>query len=134
MNWLGLWTLYTKEVKRFWRVGPQTLLAPVVSNLLYLTVFVLAFSENRAGGAEGFIAFLIPGLIMLGILNNSSANSSSSLMTGKMMGSCHFYRLCTVHFWANVARSLVGRALLRHICGGDDGHGWYAIRNLGREV
>ena len=87
MNWLGLWTLYTKEVKRFWRVGPQTLLAPVVSNLLYLTVFVLAFSANRAGGAEGFVAFLIPGLIMLGVLNNSSANSSSSLMTGKMMGS-----------------------------------------------
>ncbi len=87
MNWLGLWTLYTKEVKRFWRVGPQTLLAPVVSNLLYLTVFVLAFSENRAGGSAGFVAFLIPGLIMLGILNNSSANSSSSLMTGKMMGS-----------------------------------------------
>jgi len=87
MNWLGLWTLYTKEVRRFCRVGPQTLLAPVVSNLLYLTVFVLAFSENRAGGADGFISFLIPGLIMLGILNNSSANSSSSLMTGKMMGS-----------------------------------------------
>lgn len=87
LNWLGLWTLYTKEVKRFWRVGPQTLLAPVVSNLLYLTVFVLAFSENRAGGSEGFVAFLIPGLIMLGILNNASANSSSSLMTGKMMGS-----------------------------------------------
>lgn len=87
MNWLGLWTLYTKEVRRFWRVGPQTLLAPVVSNLLYLTVFVLAFSENRAGGAEGFITFLIPGLIMLGVLNNSSANSSSSIMTGKMMGS-----------------------------------------------
>lgn len=87
LNGLGLWTLYTKEVKRFWRVGPQTLLAPVVSNLLYLTVFVLAFSENRVGGSEGFVAFLIPGLIMLGILNNSSANSSSSLMTGKMMGS-----------------------------------------------
>lgn len=87
VNWLGLWTLYTKEVKRFWRVGPQTLLAPVVSNLLYLTVFVFAFAESRADGAAGFIAFLIPGLIMLGILNNSSANSSSSMMTGKMMGS-----------------------------------------------
>lgn len=87
MNWLGLWTLYKKEVKRFMRVGPQTLLAPVISNLLYLTVFVLAFSENRAGGADGFVAFLIPGLIMLGILNNASANSSSSLMTGKLMGS-----------------------------------------------
>lgn len=87
VNWMGLWTLYTKEVRRFLRVGPQTLLAPVVSNLLYLTVFVFAFAENRSGGAEGFITFLIPGLIMLGILNNSSANSSSSMMTGKMMGS-----------------------------------------------
>lgn len=87
VNWLGLWTLYTKEVKRFWRVGPQTLLAPVVSNLLYLTVFVFAFAESRADGAASFIAFLIPGLIMLGILNNASANSSSSMMTGKMMGS-----------------------------------------------
>lgn len=86
VNWLGLWTLYKKEVYRFWRVGPQTLLAPVVSNLLYMTVFVLAFAENRPGGADEFIVFLIPGLVMLGILNNASANSSSSIMTGKMMG------------------------------------------------
>ena len=86
MNWMGLWTLYKKEVYRFWRIGPQTLLAPVISNLLYLTVFVFAFAESRAGGAEEFVRFLIPGLIMLGILNNSSANGSSSLMQGKLMG------------------------------------------------
>jgi len=76
-----------KEVRRFMRVGPQTLLAPVISNLLYMTVFVLAFAENSSGGSAEFIAFLAPGLIMLGILNNSAANSSSSIMTGKMMGS-----------------------------------------------
>ncbi len=87
MNWLGLWTLYKKEVRRFMKVGPQTLLAPVVSNLLYMTVFVLAFAESRPGGPDEFIRFLIPGLIMLGILNNASANSSSSIMTGKVMGS-----------------------------------------------
>ncbi|MGJ8564757.1 MAG: ABC transporter permease [Alphaproteobacteria bacterium] len=87
VNGLGLWTLYTKEVRRFLRVGPQTLLAPVVSNLLYMTVFVLAFAEVRGGADPGFVAFLAPGLVMLGILNNASANSSSSLMTGKMMGS-----------------------------------------------
>jgi ABC-2 type transport system permease protein len=87
VNGLGLWTLYTKEVRRFLRVGPQTLLAPVVSNLLYMTVFVLAFSEVRGGADPGFVAFLAPGLVMLGILNNASSNSSSSLMTGKMMGS-----------------------------------------------
>ena len=87
VNWLGLWTLYKKEVRRFMKVGPQTLLAPVVSNLLYMTVFVVAFAQNRAEGPEEFIQFLIPGLIMLGILNNASANSSSSIMTGKVMGS-----------------------------------------------
>ena len=87
VNWLGLWTLYKKEVRRFMKVGPQTLLAPVVSNLLYMTVFVVAFAQNRAEGPQEFIRFLIPGLIMLGILNNASANSSSSIMTGKVMGS-----------------------------------------------
>lgn len=87
VNWLGLWTLYKKEVMRFMRVGPQTLLAPVVSNVLYMTVFVFAFAENRAGGSSEFIRFLAPGLVMLGILNNAAANASSSIMTGKMMGS-----------------------------------------------
>ena len=87
VNWLGLWTLYKKEVKRFMKVGPQTLLAPMVSNILYMTVFVLAFAERRGGGSSDFIRFLIPGLIMMGILNNSSANSSSSLMTSKVNGS-----------------------------------------------
>jgi len=87
MNWMGLWTLYKKEVYRFMRILPQTLLAPVISNLLYMTVFVLAFAEQRGGAGSGeFITFLVPGLIMLGILNNASANSSSSIMTGKLMG------------------------------------------------
>ncbi len=87
VNWHGLWTLYKKEVQRFMKVGPQTLLAPMVSNVLYMTVFVLAFAQYRGDGAGDFIRFLAPGLVMLGILNNASANSSSSLMTGKIMGS-----------------------------------------------
>jgi len=88
VNWLGLATLYKKEVRRFMKVAPQTVLAPIISNLLFMTVFVLAFSERRVGGSgEDFAAFLAPGLVMLGILTNSAANSSSSLMTGKMMGS-----------------------------------------------
>jgi ABC-2 type transport system permease protein len=86
INWMGLATLYKKEVKRFMRVGPQTLLAPIISNLLYMTVFVLAFAALRPDPSE-FMAFLAPGLVMLGILNNAAANSSSSIMTGKMMGS-----------------------------------------------
>lgn len=87
VNWLGLWTLYKKEVRRFMKVGMQTLLAPMVSNILYMTVFVLAFAERRGGSSSEFIQFLIPGLIVMGILGSSSANSSSSIMTSKVNGS-----------------------------------------------
>jgi len=90
VNWLGLATLYKKECGRFLRVWLQTLLAPLVSNILYMTVFVVVFAERRGGDAASnaeFAAFLAPGLVMLGILNNASANSSSSLMGSKMNGS-----------------------------------------------
>lgn len=87
VNWMGLGTLYKKEVHRFLKIMPQTLLAPMVSNLLYMIIFVFAFSANRVGGGADFVSFLAPGLVMLGILNNASANSSSSIMQGKMMGS-----------------------------------------------
>lgn len=91
LNWMGLRTLYVKEVRRFMKVAPQTILAPIISNLLFMTVFVLAFAQTRGLGSgtatDDFVVFLAPGLVMLGILNNASANSSSSIMTGKMMGS-----------------------------------------------
>jgi len=85
VNWMGLRTLYIKEVRRFIRVGPQTLLAPIISNLLYMAVFVLAFAELRPN-PQAFMAFLAPGLVMLGILNNAASNSSSSIMTSKVIG------------------------------------------------
>jgi len=85
INWMGLWTLYKKECLRFLRIFPQTLLAPIISNLLYMTVFVLAFAALR-DNPEEFMMFLAPGLVMLGILNNASSNSSSSVMQGKIMG------------------------------------------------
>ncbi len=85
VNWMGLRTLYMKEVRRFIRVGPQTLLAPIISNLLYMAVFVLAFAELRPD-PKAFMAFLAPGLVMLGILNNAASNSSSSIMTSKVIG------------------------------------------------
>lgn len=87
VNWLGLWTLYKKEVARFMRIIPQTLLAPMVSNVLLMTVFVVAFPGRSGGNSLEFIRFLIPGLIMMGILNNAAANSSSSMMTSKVNGS-----------------------------------------------
>jgi len=115
VNWLGLWTLYTKEVKRFMRVAPQTILAPIISNLLYMTVFVLAFAEVRGSASDDFIAFLAPGLVMLGILNNASANSSSSIMGGKLMGAINdvlmpplsYYELTLAYIGGSVTRGLM---------------------------
>jgi len=88
VNWLGLWTLYTKEVRRFLKVAFQTVFAPVISTILFLIVFMQAF--GRAGtfiNGVPYVEFLAPGLIMLAILTNAFANSSSSLIIGKVQGS-----------------------------------------------
>lgn len=88
VNWLGLHTLYQKEVRRFLKVAFQTVFAPVISTILFLIVFMQAF--GRAGtfiNDVPYIEFLAPGLIMLAILTNSFANSSSSLIIGKVQGS-----------------------------------------------
>ncbi|RKQ71844.1 ABC-2 type transport system permease protein [Litorimonas taeanensis] len=113
VNWMGLWTLYKKECMRFMRIFPQTLLAPIISNLLYMTVFVLAFAALR-DDPEAFIAFLAPGLIMLGILNNASANSSSSVMQGKMMGSMGDLLMTPLSYY-ELAIGWVGGAATRGI-------------------
>ncbi len=86
-NALGFQTLYLKEVRRFWKVGTQTVLAPVVTTLLYMLVFVVAVGGDRQS-VDGitFAQFVSPGLIMMGILNNAFANSSSSLLQAKMFG------------------------------------------------
>jgi len=87
VNWMGLKTLYLKEVKRFWKVKTQTVAAPLVTSLLYLLVFVVAMRGARSA-VEGvsYDRFIAPGLIMMAILNNAFANASSSLLQAKMMG------------------------------------------------
>ena len=86
-NWVGLWTLYAREVRRFWKVGAQTLAAPVVTALLYMLVFAVAVRGARPP-IDGirFATFIAPGLIMMQILGNAFANSSSSLLQAKMNG------------------------------------------------
>ena len=87
VNWAGFRTLYLREVRRFWKVGTQTLLAPVVTALLYMMVFVVAVQGARpAVHGTAFSTFVAPGLIMMSILNNAFANSSSSLLQAKMNG------------------------------------------------
>jgi ABC-2 type transport system permease protein len=87
VNWVGLNTLYQREVRRFWKVGTQTLAAPVVTALLYMLVFVVAVhgAAPPIAGVD-FATFVAPGLIMMQILNNAFSNSSSSMLQAKMNG------------------------------------------------
>jgi ABC-2 type transport system permease protein len=87
VNWLGFWTLYMKEVRRFAKIPMQTLLAPVMSSLLYVLVFAVATAGARAPvHGVNFTEFVAPGLVMMTVLNNAFANSSSSILQAKMMG------------------------------------------------
>ncbi|MEE9273415.1 MAG: ABC transporter permease [Robiginitomaculum sp.] len=114
INGMGLWTLYKKEVRRFLRIIPQTLLAPMVSNVLLMTVFILAFPGRSGGNSTEFIQFLIPGLIMMGILNNASANSSSSMMTSKVNGSITDILMPPLSY-TEIAVGYIGGAITRGI-------------------
>ncbi|MBL27527.1 MAG: multidrug ABC transporter permease [Rhodospirillaceae bacterium] len=87
VNWIGVRTMYSKEVHRFVKVIGQTVLAPVVTTLLFLAIFSLALA-NRVGNVNGgnFLEFLAPGLIMMAIVQNAFANTSSSVMIAKVQG------------------------------------------------
>jgi len=87
VNWRGLWTLYVREVTRFYKVGTQTLTAPVVTTLLFFAIFSVALAgDGRTVGNIPFAVFLAPGLIMMAILQSSFANTSSSMMVSKVQG------------------------------------------------
>ena len=87
VNWLGLWTLYLKEVRRFFKVPAQTVVAPVATTLLFLAIFALALGgAGRSVGGVPYLEFLAPGLAMMAVLQNAFANTSSSLMIAKVQG------------------------------------------------
>ena len=86
-NRIGLWSLYMKEVRRFLKVQTQTVWAPAVSTLLFLVIFTVAMGRgDRQVLGVSFATFVAPGLIMMGMMNNAFANSSFSLLAGKLQG------------------------------------------------
>ena len=87
-NWLGVWTLYLREVRRFTKIYTQTMLAPVVTTLLFLAVFSLVIGprSNSLVGGVPFLEFLVPGLIMMAIAQNAFGNTSSSIVVAKIQG------------------------------------------------
>jgi len=87
VNWLGLWTLITREVRRFTAVWTQTLLAPLVTAGLFLAIFALAIGPSR-GMVQGvpFVMFLAPGILTMTVIQNAFTNTSSSIMVSKVQG------------------------------------------------
>ena len=87
VNWLGLWTFCAKEVRRFLKVFTQTIIAPVVTTLLFLAIFSVALGRAvEAVGGVPFARFLAPGLIMMAMVQNAFANTSSSILISKVQG------------------------------------------------
>jgi ABC-2 type transport system permease protein len=95
----GFRTLFYKEVLRFWKVSVQTVAAPVLTSLLYLVIFGHAL-EGRAQAFDGirYTQFLVPGLVMMTILQNAFANSSSSLIQSKITGNIVFILLAPISY------------------------------------
>jgi ABC-2 type transport system permease protein len=117
---LGPWTLLKKELLRFWRVAFQTVAAPVITALLYLLIFSHVLEKQvQVYGDVPYTAFLIPGLIMMSVLQNSFANSSSSLIQSKVMGNLVFVLLTPLthlQFFAAFLFAAVIRGLVVGSC------------------
>jgi ABC-2 type transport system permease protein len=109
------WTLFRKEMLRFFKVAVQTIAAPVLTALLYLVIFGHVL-EGRLQVYEGvrYTAFLVPGLVMMSALQNAFANSSSSLMQSKMTGNIVFILLPPISYGEFFA-AYVGAAMVRGV-------------------
>ncbi len=87
INRLGLWTLYMKEVRRFFKVQTQTIWAPAITTMLFLVIFSVAMGRgDRMVLGVNFATFVAPGLIVMGMMQNAFANASFSFLSGKLQG------------------------------------------------
>jgi ABC-2 type transport system permease protein len=117
---IGMWTLLKKELLRFWRVVFQTVAAPVITGILYLLIFSHVLGD-RLEVYEGitYMSFLIPGLIMMSLLQNSFSNSSSSLIQAKVMGNIVFLLLTPLSYiqlFLAFSIAAIARGLFVGIC------------------
>ena len=129
VNWGGLRTLYIKEVRRFFKVQLQTVWAPAVTTLLFLVIFTVALGGGgRMVHVQGqdihFPHFIAPGLIVMGMLQNSFANASFSLLVGKIQGTIVDYLMPPLST-AELLTALCGGAVTRAFCVG--GAVWLAM-------
>ena len=113
VNWGGLKTLYIKEVRRFFKVQMQTVWAPAITTLLYLAIFTVALGRGgRTVMGVPFADFIAPGLIVMAMIQNAFANSSFSLLVGKIQGNIVDYLMPPLSTGELIA-GLVGAAVTR---------------------
>jgi ABC-2 type transport system permease protein len=97
----GWQTLFYKEMLRFWKVSFQTIAAPVLTAVLYLLIFGHVLEDHvKVFDQVGYTSFLIPGLVMMSVLQNAFANSSSSLIQSKITGNLVFLLVTPLSHWA----------------------------------
>ncbi|MEN9374440.1 MAG: hypothetical protein RIR79_1992 [Pseudomonadota bacterium] len=109
----GWQMLFYKEILRFWKVGFQTVAAPVLTAMMYLLIFGHVLEDHvKVYDSIGYTAFLIPGLVMMSVLQNAFANSSSSLIQSKIMGNLVFLLLTPLSHGAWFT-AYVGSAIVR---------------------
>ena len=114
----GWRTLLYKEVLRFWKVGFQTVAAPVLTALLYLLIFGHVLEGHvKVYDSISYTAFLVPGLVMMSVLQNAFANSSSSLIQSKIMGNLVFLLLTPLSHWSWFV-AYVGSSVIRGLAVG----------------
>lgn len=114
----GWQTLFYKEVLRFWKVGFQTVGAPILTAVMYMLIFGHVLQGRvLVYGTVSYTAFLVPGLVMMSVLQNAFANSSSSLIQSKIMGSLVFVLLTPLSHWA-LFLAYVGSSVVRGLAVG----------------
>ncbi len=96
---IGFQTLFYKEVLRFWKVATQTVTAPIMTAMMYLLIFGQALDGHVKVHGVSYMAFLIPGLVMMSVLQNAFANASSSLIQSKVTGNLVFIMLPPLSHW-----------------------------------
>ena len=114
----GARTLFYKETLRFWKVGFQTVAAPVLTAMMYLLIFGHVLQDRvQVFEGVGYTSFLVPGLVMMSVLQNAFANSASSLVQSKITGNLVFLLVTPLSHWAWFA-AYVGASLVRGLAVG----------------
>ncbi|GAV19902.1 ABC-2 type transport system permease protein [Mariprofundus micogutta] len=115
INPRGTWTLFLREIRRFLKVKMQTIITPALTAILYLMIFRYAMGERQVPGLEiDYFTFLVPGLAMMAMMQNAFANTSSSMIMGKVMG-MHIYLLMAPLSAIEVVFAFLAAAVVRAV-------------------